>query len=224
MTHWTVVIPVKEPSRAKSRLGKDVPPEARAALARAFALDTIAATAATPAVDRVVVVTHAELPIEPGPARIQLIDDGRAHGLPAAIELGIAHARATGAGWTAVLLGDLPAMRPDELDGALNAAAMHPLGFLPDADDHGTVLATAGIDVPFAPAFGGASATAHAEQGFVPLDVDGVVGLRRDVDTAEGLEVALQLGVGPNTAEAVAAFTDGVLPHHRTTTGKGTRS
>ncbi|WP_353807947.1 2-phospho-L-lactate guanylyltransferase [Agromyces sp. SYSU T00194] len=224
MTHWTVVIPVKEPGKAKSRMGADVPPEARAALARAFALDTIAAAAATPAVDRVVVVTHAQLPIEPGPARIQLVDDGRAHGLPAAIDLGIAHARATGAGWTAVLLGDLPALRPEELDGALNAAARHPLAFVPDAEAHGTVLATAGIEEPFAPAFGGASAEAHLERGFVPLEVDPAAGLRRDVDTAEALEVALRLGVGPNTAEAVAAFTDGALPHRRTTTGKGTRT
>ena len=51
MTDWIVVLPVKQASRAKSRLGGG------AALARAIALDTIEAVAACEAVAKVVVVT-----------------------------------------------------------------------------------------------------------------------------------------------------------------------
>jgi 2-phospho-L-lactate guanylyltransferase len=51
---WVVVVPVKGTARAKSRLGAH--PE-RAHLAEAFALDTVTALLAAPAVDRVLVVT-----------------------------------------------------------------------------------------------------------------------------------------------------------------------
>src|SRR3954453_2091881 len=52
-----VVVPVKPASEGKTRLAGVLDPADRASLARAMALDTIEAAAATPGVARVLVVT-----------------------------------------------------------------------------------------------------------------------------------------------------------------------
>ena len=203
---WTVVIPVKSPAAGKSRLIPGVTDAARAALARAFALDTIAAALAARSVARVIVVGDdpdladgAEFLAEPGAD-----GGGGERGLLPAIRHGIAHARAEAPGAVAVLLGDLPALTPDELDAALDAAAGHPLGFVRDADGTGTTLATAAAGVAFDPQFGPGSAARHAAAGFVELEASGAPGLTRDVDTVDGLETVLHHGVGDHTADVVA--------------------
>ncbi|MEV1128908.1 2-phospho-L-lactate guanylyltransferase [Agromyces sp. NPDC049794] len=203
---WVVVIPVKSPASGKSRLVPGVTDAARAALARAFALDTIAAARAARSVDRVIVVGDdvdlsdgAEFLLEPG------ADGSPAErGLLPAIRHGIAHARAEVPVAVAVLLGDLPALTPDELDVALDAAARHPLAFVRDADGTGTTLATAAEGVALDPQFGPASAARHAAAGFVALEASATPGLTRDVDTVDGLETVLHHGVGDHTADVVA--------------------
>ena len=205
------MIPVKAPAVGKSRLRPAVTDAARAELARAFALDTIAAARAAASVARVIVVGDdpeladgAEFLAEPGA-------DGDAsveRGLLPAIRLGIAHARAEAPVAVAVLLGDLPALRPEELDRALDAASRHPLAFVRDADGTGTTLATAAAEVPFDPRFGPGSAEQHAAAGFVELAASDAPGLTRDVDTVDGLEAVLHHGVGDHTAEAVARLAD----------------
>lgn len=233
---WTVVVPVKAFAAAKTRLGPGVPAEARAALARAFALDTIAAARAARNVGRIVVVTGevdlgsplpdgVELVREPQPAPAEghAPPDGAQAGSPArpaptgltaAIDAGVDHARTHGLAPVAVLLGDLPSLRTSELEFALEAAARHPLAFVADADGTGTTLATAAEGVPMRPAFGEQSAARHREAGFADLAGSApFASLRRDVDTVEALERALQLGVGGRTAEAVAALAEGSLPH-----------
>ena len=206
---WTVVIPVKAPASGKSRLRPAVTDAARAELARAFALDTIAAARAAASVARVIVVGDdpeladgAEFLAEPdGDASVE-------RGLLPAIRLGIAHARAEAPVAVAVLLGDLPALRPEELEAALVAASRHPLAFVRDADGTGTTLATAAAGVPFDPRFGPRSAEQHAAAGFVELAASDAPGLTRDVDTVDGLEDVLHHGVGDHTAEAVARLAD----------------
>ena len=54
--------------------------------------------------------------------------------------------------------------------------------------------------VAFRPMFGGASRARHAASGAVELSLDGVPGLRRDVDTPEDLRAAVMLGAGFRTA------------------------
>ncbi|WP_448811584.1 2-phospho-L-lactate guanylyltransferase [Agromyces bauzanensis] len=207
---WTVVIPVKAPATGKSRLLPAVTDAARAALARAFALDTIAAAQAARSVARVIVVGDdpdladgAEFLAEPGA-------DGGAgeRGLLPAIRHGIAHARAEAPVAVAVLLGDLPALTPDELDAALDAAVRHPLAFVRDADGTGTTLATAAPGVAFDPQFGSGSAARHAAAGFAELAASDAPGLTRDVDTVDGLETVLHHGVGDHTADVVAHLAD----------------
>ena len=53
--------------------------------------------------------------------------------------------------------------------------------------------------VEFRPMFGGASRVRHALGGAVELALDGVPGLRRDVDTLEDLRTAVALGAGFRT-------------------------
>ncbi|WP_207221860.1 2-phospho-L-lactate guanylyltransferase [Agromyces ramosus] len=202
------MIPVKGAPAAKSRLAPAVPHDARAVLARAFALDTIAAAVGTRSVGRVLVVGDdpslagdAEFVPEPG-------GEGVEHGLLPAIRHGIARARADAPGAVAVLLGDLPALRSEELEAALAAAARHPLAFVRDADGTGSTLATASPGVPFEPRFGRESAALHAAAGFVELAASDLPGLTRDVDTVDGLETVLHHGVGDHTAEAVARLAD----------------
>lgn len=132
-------------------------------------------------------------------------------GLQASIARGIGFARASGAGPVAVLLGDVPCLRPDDLDAALALAAAHPLAFVADADGTGTTLATALAGVPFEPHFGPDSAREHERAGFVPLVAS--ARLRRDVDTLDALEDAIAIGTGAQTAHAVATLADrGPLP------------
>ncbi|MFE6965153.1 2-phospho-L-lactate guanylyltransferase [Agromyces sp. NPDC057679] len=217
---WTLVVPVKAFSAAKTRLGPAVPAEARAALARAFALDTITAARAARGVERVIVVTGEVDLGSPLPTGVELVreagvaDGAAPGGLTAAIDDGIRAARADGLVPVAVLLGDLPSLRTSELEFALEAASRHPLAFIADADGTGTTLATASAGAAMRPAFGEQSASRHREAGFADLAGSAPFAtLRRDVDTVEALEQALRLGVGAHTAEAVAALTDGALPH-----------
>jgi 2-phospho-L-lactate guanylyltransferase len=185
---WTVVIPVKGTSSAKSRLGGS--PE----LALAIALDTVAAAVVS---SPVLVVTGPSIAstFEELGARVLPHSDA---GLLAAISEGIA---AAGGGPVAVLLGDVPALRPSELEAALELAEQHPLAFVADADNDGTVLITARRAADHRPAFGVHSRAAHLAAGYVELEIPRDSGLRRDVDTAAQL-AALGARVGPRTRAA----------------------
>ena len=99
-----------------------------------------------------------------------------------------------------VLLGDLPALRPADLDGALAQAAHHRLGLATDARGTGTTLLTAVPGARVDPAFGPGSAQAHQARGHVRLTA--APGLAHDVDVPADLAVVLALGVGPRTRRA----------------------
>jgi 2-phospho-L-lactate guanylyltransferase len=199
---WTIVIPVKAPAAAKTRLAAAVPPALRAELARAFALDTIAAALAARSVSRVIVV--GDDPSLADGAEFLAEPEG-AQGLPAAIRNGVGGARSVSSVPVGVLLGDLPALTPDELDAALDAAAGHPLAFVRDAEGMGTTLATATAGTVFEPRFGLDSAALHVADGYVELAAS--AGLTHDVDTVEGLAEALALGVGRHTSAIAPRIT-----------------
>ena len=199
---WTVVVPVKGGPDAKSRLADRLDAGARRALADALALDTLDAVLATPSVACVVVVTGERrlLPVvaDDGARLVHVDDPGR--GLGAAVRAGLDAAPGAPA---AVLLGDLPALRPADLDAALADAARHERAFVPDADGTGTTLLTGRSPEHLRPHFGPGSADAHREAGHAPLDAP--PSLRRDVDTAADLDDAAALGVGRRTAAFLAA-------------------
>jgi 2-phospho-L-lactate/phosphoenolpyruvate guanylyltransferase len=58
--------------------------------------------------------------------------------------------------------------------------------------------------IPLDPRFGVGSAQAHQASGAVPIDLTTIESLRRDVDTAADLAHAVQLGVGPRTADVMS--------------------
>jgi 2-phospho-L-lactate guanylyltransferase len=76
--------------------------------------------------------------------------------------------------------------------------------FVPDAAGVGTTLYAAPPGAQFRPMFGGASRARHAAAGAAELALDGIDGLRQDVDTPDDLRAAVALGVGPRTAEVAA--------------------
>lgn len=210
---WVVVVPVKPAAAGKTRL--EVPGIDRVALARAIALDTIAAATACDEVGQVIVVSDdAALPLQaagiPGLRFVSETEpDGsvplaaataRADGgsrLDAAVAVGIA---AAGERPRAALLGDLPALRPDDLAAALRAATAHDRTVVADAEGTGSTLLTAAAGVPWRSSFGDGSFVRHLDLGFVALDLPDASTLRRDVDTAAQLAEARALGLGPRTA------------------------
>ncbi|WES63260.1 2-phospho-L-lactate guanylyltransferase [Microbacter sp. GSS18] len=199
---WAVVVPVKSPERGKSRL--DASGVDRRELARAIALDTIAATAACDAVAQVYVVTDdAQLPLHahdiPG-LRFVPESDG-ARGLNGAIATGAA--RAGERMPRAALLGDVPALRPADLAAALHVAAFVDRGVVADTEGTGSTLVTARAGVAWDTAFGTDSFERHRALGCEPLDVAPESTLRRDVDTADQLRAAAAQGLGPRTAALV---------------------
>jgi 2-phospho-L-lactate guanylyltransferase len=224
---WTVLLPVKVLARAKSRLAV-LAGDRRRELALALASDTVSAVVACPEVARVIVVTSdpvagprlaalgARILAEAagGPAALAPERaDGRQRALNAALRQGAAAAvrQWPGTG-LAALTADLPALRPAELAVALrvagrpgSAAGLGPgAAFVPDAAGVGTTLYAARPGGDFRPMFGGASRARHADAGAFELALEGIDGLRQDVDTPDDLRAAVTLGVGPRTAEVAA--------------------
>jgi 2-phospho-L-lactate guanylyltransferase len=209
VTPWTLVLPVKGGPLAKSRLG--APP----AVAAAIALDCLDAVLACAAVGNCVVVS-ADVATQRSArlAGATVVRESRpGSGLAAAIGDGLAAAsrRPWCARPAAVLLADLPALRPEDLQAALEAARSAlvddvRMAAVPDADGTGTVLLAARTPARLDPAFGPGSFAEHQRRGAFPLPLD-LARLRRDVDTPADLDTALALGVGPRTASALAERT-----------------
>ncbi|MEJ2858256.1 MULTISPECIES: 2-phospho-L-lactate guanylyltransferase [unclassified Saccharothrix] len=190
-----LVVPVKALRRAKTRLVGVT--DDRPSLALAFALDTI--SAALPVVRSVLAITDdpsvaaelAALGVEstPGP-----------EGLNEALHHGATLLRSRDRhSVVGALQADLPALRTDELKLALAAADGR--AFCPDRQGTGTTLLLSAPGEDLMPRFGIGSAEAHAR------DAQPLIGpwpsLRNDVDTAEDLELAATLGLGPRTCAAL---------------------
>ncbi|MCX4905140.1 2-phospho-L-lactate guanylyltransferase [Streptomyces sp. NBC_00878] len=202
---WTLVVPLKALSRAKSRLSDTAADGLRPGLALAFAQDTVAAALACPVVGDVAVVTgDVRAGRELAALGARIVPDEPGGGLNAALAHAASAVR-TGSPRSplAALNADLPALRPLELARVLIAAAEFPRAFLADAAAFGTTLLAASPDRELLPAFGTDSRRRHRASGAAELLLSDVPSVRQDVDTGEDLRAALALGVGPRTAAAV---------------------
>src|SRR5438552_3793068 len=137
VVRWTVIVPVKALPEAKSRL---LPASVDAAAHRRLVLairdDTMSAARAAESTARVLVVTD-----RPG-MRDALVQSRP--GLNAALgEAAELATRTWPADGVAALVGDLPALRPEQLTAALMAAARHPRSFVTDVPGTGTTLLAA---------------------------------------------------------------------------------
>jgi 2-phospho-L-lactate/phosphoenolpyruvate guanylyltransferase len=203
---WSLVIPVKVLAQAKSRL-IGLGGQRRAELALAMAADTVLAALSAPAAAAVIVVTDdQDVGAELGRLGAVVIADEPAAGLNPALVFGAAYSDAHWPGrGRAAMAGDLPALRPAELEDALAAAAQAGEAFVPDAAGTGTTLYAAGPGVAFRPRFGLGSRDRHLGAGAAELDLPQLRGLRQDVDTPADLRLAASLGLGPRTQAALAA-------------------
>lgn len=211
---WHVVVPVKDAAVGKSRLAQAL---FRAGhhgnvevLARAIARDTLEVLCHVVDPARVVLVTADGVMGPEWQRRGVLVVGDPAGGLNAAVAAGLAQVPPDEA--VAVLLGDLPALRPEDLTAALAAAARQAHSVVPDLDGTGTVLRATGgrpagegtlaATPHFIPRFGPGSAAAHAADGATVLELD-LPRLRTDVDDLESLRGAAALGLGPCTTRAL---------------------
>jgi 2-phospho-L-lactate guanylyltransferase len=121
-------------------------------------------------------------------------------GLNEALLAGAQHAAARWPGrGLAALTADLPALSAAELAAALTAATAVRQAFVADATGSGTTLYTAMPGAAFRPRFGPQSRLRHRQAGAVELDLPGIPGLRRDVDTLADLRTAATIGLGSRT-------------------------
>jgi len=200
---WSVVIPVKLLARAKSRLAGLAAAD-RQAIALAMAADTVAAALACEAVADVVVVSDdAAIRTEAEALGAEVIADLPKAGLNEALSAGAEHAAARWPGrGLAALTADLPALSATELEAALTAASGVTQAFVADAAGSGTTLYTAMPGAAFVPRFGPQSRMRHRRAGAVELNLPGIPGLRRDVDTLADLHSAALIRLGSRTRSA----------------------
>ncbi len=199
---WTILIPVKSTSRGKSRL--DVPPAWRRQLATAMAMDTVSAAARCASVVAVV-EDAADAHVLGGLAGVR-IHLTSVTGLNESIRDGLKMLAGAGAAArVAVLPGDLPGLRPAELEVVLDLCSTRRFAVVADHQGVGTTLLTA-TEVAFLdPHYGPDSFRRHQQAGATPVDLPTASTLRRDVDTVPDLDAAL----GPFTLAALAGITTG---------------
>ncbi len=198
---WHVIVPVKAWDAAKSRL--DLPPAQREALARAMAQDTLETLARCPLVNVVSVVTTT--PATVGAAELRsasqvLVQPDDISDLDHALSWAIRETAANdavGMGTrTAVVVADLPALSPPDLEQLLTVASSHPVSMVVDRHGTGTTVLAATDPMLLAPAFGTASAARHQVGDVAVLGPDECsAGARCDVDTLDDLASARALGL-----------------------------
>jgi 2-phospho-L-lactate guanylyltransferase len=196
---YVVLLPVKPPARAKSRL--EVEPDRRRNLARAFALDTARACLMTAGIEAVLAITDdAFFADELRSVGCSTIPDGVADDLNGTLEQAAAEARRRWPNAVPVALcADLPALSSDDL--AIALAWESGARFVADHEGVGTTLYTSSYD-DFAPRFGRGSRAAHLATGAREVPGD-LTTLRRDVDDEASLAEADSLGLGAHTRLAL---------------------
>jgi 2-phospho-L-lactate guanylyltransferase len=204
----TAIIPIKSPTRSKSRLA--VPDDLRRQLSGAFARDVLDAVAGASSVAQIVVVgggpagamlagLHAAVWLpEPRTAH----DDGLNCALVQAREWAVEHRQASP---VLVVPADLAALTSRALDDAVVLMSTHDSAFVPDAGGDGTTLTWVRTPGLLAPRYGPLSAHHHGAAGAYPArDVDRRA--RRDVDNVDDLREAGELGIGRHTQATLTDY------------------
>ena len=201
-----LIIAVKRLAAAKTRLAPVFSARTRETVVLAMLVDTLTAAGRVESLGSITVITPDEAAAA---AAVELGADVLAdptpegHGDPlnnaiAAAEQAVCSSYAN----IVVLQGDLPALQPQELAGAIVAARHHRRSFVADRLATGTAALLA-FGAPLDPQFGSDSSARHRRSGAIEL-TGAWPGLRCDVDTPADLAAARRLGVGAATARAVA--------------------
>ena len=193
----TAIVPLKPKVTAKSRLGFDQ--ATRSVLATAMATDLLAACQTALGIDDVIVAGSA-------PANLSVTE---MPDLKQDLNRALADVLNTLSpqDQVIILLGDLPCVRPEDIDLALQLARSRSrsphqtASMICDAVGTGTttLIGTAGTLIP---RFGPHSRALHREQGYAELKEVELSRLRRDVDSISDLADAVRIGTGPATNSA----------------------
>jgi len=186
------ILPVKSFARAKQRLGEAVDGSDRERLAAAMVADVLAALAAVPQIDDVIVVTAEPLAAEAAErAGAAVVDDPDEAGQSAAACRGIDVALARGAQRALLVPGDCPAVDAGEVATLLGRATGEPsVVIVPDRHGTGTNALLIIPPSAVAPSFGTGSFARHAARAHAAgatVKVCTVPSLGLDVDTPDDL-------------------------------------
>ena len=133
------LVPVKELTQAKERLAPLLSSDERQALAAAMLGDVLSALEQVPRLDRIAIVTrdaHAmSLSEERG---FELVDEGSGEGLTEAVEVAVQVCMERGASSLAVIPGDIPLLRPEDIDRVIEQGTDHEVVIVPSWDSRGT--------------------------------------------------------------------------------------
>jgi 2-phospho-L-lactate guanylyltransferase len=206
------VLPVKRFDAAKQRLATGMDNERRRALVAAMLRDVLAAVAGSRLIERTILVSgEPEAQAIGSAAGAEAIDDPADAGHPQAALLGIAAARAAGAGCVVLLPGDCPLLEPRDLDRLLTAVPDPYVAIVPDR--HGTGTNALLLQPPDAiePGFGEGSCERHlaaARAAGLPHGVENLDSLALDLDTPADLialtrELESGRGRAPHTARVL---------------------
>jgi 2-phospho-L-lactate guanylyltransferase len=195
---WTFLVPVKDTARGKSRI--DLPAELRRRLALAMALDTVTAAARCGSVMAIVESEADALALAAVPGvmshrtGVTGLNESIRDGVKALSGSGLATDR------VAVLPGDLPGLRHQELSVVLHECAAHRFSVVADHQGVGTTLLAATEPGALEPQYGPDSCRRHQLGGAVLVDLPNRSSLRWDIDTVADLDARL----GPASRAALA--------------------
>jgi len=192
-----VVIPMKDPARAKTRLGAALNAEGRAGVALALFRATLNHLAETllllprHSVEIAVVTSSPEISRIATAAGVALIDDSGSTGLSEALDLAANWGAERGYAAICILPGDLAAPKPAELARLLRQNLEGGRAVLCPAADLGTNALLAPLPCPFRFQYGVTSVVHHRraaeEAGLCPVMLP-LASLRIDVDTVDDLD------------------------------------
>jgi 2-phospho-L-lactate guanylyltransferase len=202
------LVPFKCFTRAKRRLRTAFSDETVEALGRAMLADVLDALGATASLERISVLTDddevADAATRGGArARLQQPDPG----LNPVIEAASGEALADGFDATLVVLGDLPLLRPSDVQLVLEAGRAHAVVIVPSSDG-GTALLYQRPPGSIPACFGRDSAAAHERaaraRGFEPLLFTALdERVRTDLDTPEDAERVLESDTPSRTRDVL---------------------
>ncbi|WP_187774111.1 2-phospho-L-lactate guanylyltransferase [Lolliginicoccus suaedae] len=215
-----MLVPAKDWSRAKSRLGPRLGPAERSWLAEAMLNDVLATLAGSAAVGSVAVIAGSEAIARAARGHgARILDEATclaAHGAtPSRAEpearlnmllAGAARLARRRGNVMAVVHADLPAARTSEIESALDqCAAEGATVVVADRHGRGSTMLVHPPDRAPRFRFGPDSARSHGLDGAVDLAVP-APGLRTDIDSFADIEAARALGVGRFTAEILGSL------------------
>jgi 2-phospho-L-lactate/phosphoenolpyruvate guanylyltransferase len=196
------LLPVKDPTRSKSRLSPAFTRSERSLIARALFEDALALCRRIERLQWWVVSDSAAIRDAARAVGLGTLEDP-GKGLNTALRLGLASSALTGADSVLIVPADVPLATPADMDDLLDTAATSDVVLVPSLRDGGTnglYMSPPGI---IDPSFGTESLAAHAknaEAAALRCSILEIPGLSLDIDRVEDIEAFLGDPAAPETA------------------------